>query len=171
MSAEVADQAKVLLAADIGQRPVVVDARDGLHAPTVAMAQATAVHGLGLRHIRRTILAQRNFVIARQATWHARHPQPLIAHGAQGELLHIGQLLQANIGVGMHTGDQFHLGFAEIGGDMGVREGRAQRLGVRGHGQHAAGQGAQAFFFHAAADSAQAFCCQGAQGRFSTVHA
>jgi hypothetical protein len=46
LAAEIADQAEILLAAHAGQRPVVVDARDGLHAPPIAVAQAHAVHAL-----------------------------------------------------------------------------------------------------------------------------
>ena len=57
--------AKYSSLADAGQRPVVVDARDRLHAPAVAMPQAHAVDALGVPDVGRAVAADRNRLVGR----------------------------------------------------------------------------------------------------------
>ena len=123
MAAEVADQAEILLTRHVRQRPVVVDARNGLHTPPIAVAQAHAVHTLGAAHVGAAITAQRNSLVGGQATGHARHPQHFVAQRLQaavGELVQCGQLGQHGLGVFVGAGDQLHLRLAEVGGDVRV---------------------------------------------------
>jgi hypothetical protein len=62
----------------------------------------------------------------------------------------LGEFLQAWFDAIMNPGDQFELRFAEIGGDVGVAERRAEGRRMRRIGKHAVGPDAQAFFFYAA---------------------
>ena len=130
----------------LGQRPVVVDARNRLHAPPVAVRQAHAVDALGAADVRVAIAAYRNRLVGGQAAGHAAHPQHLVADVAVDELVDLGQLALAGQRVRVHAGDQLELRLAVVGGDVRVRERRAQRRRVRRKGQIARGQHAQAFF-------------------------
>ena len=166
VAAEVADQCEVLGTAHTGQRPVVVDAGDGLHAPPVAQPQAHAVHAFGPAHVGAAIAAQRNGFVGGQAAGHARHPQHFVAlgsQGAQGELVDAGEFVQTARHSGMHASDQFQLAFAVIGGDVGMGQGRSQACRVGGEGQQAIGAGTQAFFLDATAHAREALRRKGLQ--------
>ena len=159
MSAEVADQAEILLAGHTGQRPVVVDARNGLHAPAITVAQAHAIHTFGPPDVGAAVAPDGNGLVGGQAAGHAGHPQHLVAQVAQaavGELVQRGEFVQHGLHLLVGAGDQLDLRLAEVGGDMRVGQRRAQRRRVRGERQHAGGGGAQAFLFHAAPHAAQA---------------
>ena len=166
VAAEIADQRKVAVVVHTGQRPVVVNARNGLHAPSIAVAQPHAVDTLGASHVAGTVAAQRNGFVGGQAAGHAGGPQHFVTGRAQaacGELVHFAQLVQTGAHAVVHARDQFQLGLAVIGGDVGVRERTAQRGRVRREGQFAIGLGAQAFFFQATAHAAQALAREGVQ--------
>ena len=128
--------------AHAGQRPVVVDARDGLHAPAVAVAEAHAVDALGAADVGGAVAADRDGLVGGQAAGHARHPQHLagIAQRAVDELV---DLRRAPPGrprtLGVHAGDELELRLAEIGGDVRVRERRAERRRVRRQRERAVG--------------------------------
>jgi len=79
---EVADQREVLLARDLRQRPVVVDAGDRLHAAAVAVRQADAVYALGASDVRRAVRPIGMFSSAGRCT-HAGNPQHLVAASAR----------------------------------------------------------------------------------------
>jgi hypothetical protein len=69
------------------------------------------------------------------------------------ELVDLGQLVQALLHAQVRAGDELQLRLAVVGGDVRVRERRAQRQRVRREGQAAGGQHAQAFFLDAAANA------------------
>ncbi len=50
----------------------------------------------------------------------------------------------------MHAGDQFELRFAEVRGDVWMRERGAKRMRVRCHRKRSVGSDAQALFFDSA---------------------
>ena len=76
MAAEVADQREILIVPRRARhRPVVVDARDGLHAPPIAVAQAHAVDAFGTADVGAAIARQRNGLIRRQVAGHAGDPE------------------------------------------------------------------------------------------------
>ena len=158
VAAEVADQREVLLARDLGQRPVVVDARDGLHAAAVAVAQAHAVDALGAAHVRRAVAADRNGLVGRQAAGHARDPHALVAElveHAVGELVDPGQLVERGLGVAVHARDQLELRLAEVGRDVRMGQRRAERERMGRQRELAVGQRAQAFLLDAAPHALQ----------------
>lgn len=126
-----------------------MNARDGLHAPAIAVRQAHAVNAFGTPDVGRAKAGDRNGLIGRQAAGHARHPQHLVAdvlHGAVGELVDLRELFERGLHVLMRTGDQLDLRFAEVSGNAGMRQGRTQGCRMRCQRQAAAGLGAQAFF-------------------------
>jgi hypothetical protein len=170
MAAEVADQRKVLLVVQPGQRPVVVDARDGLHTAAIAVAQAHAVHALGAAHVGRAVHAQRNRLVGGQPAGHRAHPQLLVANGAVHRLVNLRELGQAGIHPGVHASDQLELRFAVIGGDGGVRQRRPQRRRVGRERQATTGLCPQAFFLDAAADAGKACQRQGTQALVQCSH-
>ena len=125
MAAEVADEAEILGAAHTRHGPVVVNARNGLHAPPVAVAQAHAVHTFRAPHVGAAVAPQRNGFVGGQPTRHAGGPQHLVTLGRQGaqcELVNAGQLVQAALHAGVHAGDELELALAVIGGDVRVRQ-------------------------------------------------
>jgi len=158
MTPEVSDQREVFVVAQTGQRPVVVDARDGLHAPAVAVRQAHAVDALGAADVGGAVAPDRNRLVGRQAARHAGHPQHLVAGVAQHAghiLVDLRQLLLAAAHVEVRAGDQLELRLAVIGGDARVRQRRAERRRVRRQRQRAARRDAQALLLDAAAHAVQ----------------
>jgi hypothetical protein len=162
VAAEVADQAEVLVTAHAGEGPVVMDARDGLHARAVAVGQAPAVDGLGLADVGCAVLTQGDLRIGRQGAGHGAHPHQLGADVLVDKAVDIAQLSQGLGHAGVHAGDEFQLRFAEIGGDVRVRQGRAQSARVGRHGIAAARAHPKAFFLDAALHAQQALGAQGA---------
>ena len=129
MAAKVADQAEIVLAADARQRPVVVDSRNRLHAPPIAVRQPHPVNALGAPDIRRAEPRNRNGFVSRQTAGHARRPQHFVAVLCKhpvGELMDVCQLLQRSFDAAVNAGDEFKLRFAEIGRDVRVRQRRTQ---------------------------------------------
>ena len=171
MAPEVADQAEVGVAlvgggravAGVGalqlgpgglrQREVVMDARDGLHAPPVAVREAVAVDGLGAADVGAAVAADRDQLVLGQAARHAAAPEHFVADLAVDDLVDLGQLAQAAVDVGVHAGDQLELRLAEIGRDVLVGERRSQARRVRRVGKGAVSFDAQAFLFDAAQDA------------------
>jgi hypothetical protein len=101
------------------------------------------------------VAPDRDRLVGRQVAGHARGPQHLLADRAHRELVDLGQLLQAAVGIGMHAGDQLELALAEVGGDVRMGERRAERYRMRREGERAVGAHAQAFLLDAAAQVAE----------------
>src|SRR5207302_8551528 len=154
---EIADQREILRVGHAGERPVVVDAGDRLHAPAVAVREAEAVHGLRAADVRGAVAPDRDLVVRREVGRHARAPQDLLADVAVDDLVDPGELLQARVDAVVHSGDQLELRLAEVGGDVRVRERRAERRRVRRLRQRAVGTHAQALLLDAAAHSLESF--------------
>ena len=74
---------------------------------------------------------------------------------AVDEAVDVAQLLQAGLRRQMDTGDQLELRFAEIGGDVRMRQRRAQAGRMRGQRERAVRANAQAFFFDPASECHQ----------------
>ena len=173
VAAEIADQAEVAGIVQAGQRPVVVDARNHLHAAAIAVAQAHAVHALGTAHVGIAVAAQRNGFVGGQAAGHAGHPQHFVAAARQHAvhlLVDAHEFVQAGFGTAVHAGDKLQLRFAEVGGDIGVGERRSQLLRMRRERQLAVGMRAQAFLFHAAQHAGQAVRRDRVQPLFECTH-
>jgi len=73
------------------------------------------------------------------------------------QLVNLGEFGKTGFRVRVHAGDQFELGLAEIGGDVRVRERRAERARMRRIGEHPVRPDAQALLFHAAPDACEHF--------------
>jgi hypothetical protein len=67
----------------------------------------------------------------------------------------LGQLLQAAVGVGMDAGDELELALAEVGGDVRVRQGRAEARRVRRERERPVGPRAQALLLDPATQLAE----------------
>ena len=171
VATEIADQAEVVGVRHLRDGPVVVHARDGLHAPPIPVTETAAVDRFATPHVGRAVLAQGNRVIAGQPAGHAGGPEQFIANGVQGESLHRVEFGRAGLRARVHTGDELHLRFAEIGGDVRVGQRRAQRRRVPGAGQMAVRTGAQALFFHATAHACQAVVAPTLDGLCQILHA
>ncbi|MOA38557.1 hypothetical protein D3C78_1602540 [compost metagenome] len=85
-------------------------------------------------------------------------------------LVDFDQLTQALIDAAMGAGDQLDLRLAVIGGDLGMREGRAQGDRVRRQRQTAGWQYAQSFLLDAAAYLRQALGSGDGQGLLRFLH-
>ena len=95
----------------VGDGKVVVNARDGLHQTTVAIAQAAPVDGLSLGNIGPPILTQGNLIMVRgQNTGHAAWPQQFITQMTLDEDVHILEFLQDRLGTGVNTSNKLELG-------------------------------------------------------------
>jgi hypothetical protein len=101
---------------------------------------------------------------------HAGNPQHLVAQGAVRELVDLQQFLQAALGRGVHAGDQLQLRLAVVGGNVRVRQRRAQEVRMRRQGQPTVRRGAQAFFFDAAANALQPLRRKGGQAGLQVAH-
>src|SRR5881409_3789929 len=77
------------------QREIVVNARYGLHAPSIAMRQAVPVYGFCSTHVGTAIPSNGNFIVGGQPTGHAGAPQHLIADMPIYHLVKLGKLLEA----------------------------------------------------------------------------
>src|SRR6185369_16157873 len=156
MAPEVADEREVVFRAEPGQGKVVMDARDGLHAPAVAMREAHAVDRLHAPDVGGAVVAERDLVVGRQVARHAGAPQELraavAAEGLVDGLVNARELAQAALHLRMHAGDELELRLAEIGRDVRMSERRAERGRMRGSRELAVGPHAQAFLLDAAAD-------------------
>jgi len=75
-----------------GERPVVVQARDHLHALAVAVREADAVYGLRPADVGIAVARDRDRVLVGQAAGHARAPQHFVADAAVDELVDALQL-------------------------------------------------------------------------------
>jgi hypothetical protein len=156
VTAEVADQREVVAAGQTRHRPVVMDARNRLHAPPVAVAQAHAIDALRAPDVRAAVACDRDRLVGRQAAGHAGDPEHLVADRAIDELVDLRQLGQARFDAGVHAGDELELRFAEIGGDVRMGQRRPQTCRVRRQGQRAVGLRTQAFLLDAAPHAGQA---------------
>ena len=164
IAAKVANQPEILLAGHAGHGPVVVNAANGLHAATVAVPQAHAVHAFGAPHVGAAKARNRNGFVNRQPARHAGRPQPLLPlrrQRAVHELVDFGQLSQASADGGVRPGNQLNLRFAVIGGDVRVRQRRAQRHRMRRQRQVARRLHAQALFFNTPADAGKGLRTEG----------
>src|SRR5439155_17386140 len=130
---EIADEREVAFArtgearerpGGIGEREVVVQAGDHLHAPAVAVREPDAVYGLRAADVRFPVARDRDRVLVGQAAGHARAPQQLVADPAHDELVDAFYLLQARGYLGVNSSDQLDQRFAEVGGDVRVLERR-----------------------------------------------
>ncbi len=143
--------------ARLGQRKIVMDAGDDLHAAAVAMRQPVAVDGLHAPDVGAAVPCQRDQVIGRQLARHARAPEQLVAELPVDSLVQLGQLLQAGLDAGVHAGDQLELGLAEVRGDVRVRKRGAEPGRMRRGRERAIGIDAQAFLFDAAQEALEHF--------------
>ena len=156
MAPEIADQREVrVIGQRSGQREVVMDSRDRLHAPAVAMRKTHAVDALGAADVGRAVAADRDGIVRRKSAWHARAPEQLVADRAIDHLVNLGQLVEASLRAAMHAGDELELRLAEVGGDARMGERRAElRRMARGR-QHAVGPHPQSLLFDSAAQARQ----------------
>ncbi len=153
---EVANQREVVVVrALIGQRKVVMDARDHLHPLAVSMRETCAVHALRAPDVGAPIAADRNGGLLGQPARHARAPQQLVAERPVDRLMDRGELLDAGIRARVHAGDQLELRLAEVRRHQRMRERRAECRRMRRRRERAVGTHAQALFFDAAPETGE----------------
>src|SRR5690242_17034677 len=132
-----------------------MDAGNRLHAPAVAVREAQAVDRLRAADVGKAVPADRDQVIRRQLARHARAPHALVTDMAVDDLVDLRELLEASLDARLHAGDELELRLAEIGGDMRMRERRAERLRMQRARERAVGLDAQALLLDAAAHALQ----------------
>ena len=170
--AEVADQAEVALGdkclirrpaeqrriappEGFGQGEVVVDAGDGLHAPAIAVAQPSSVYGLRLGDVGSAVAANGDAPLVFGDAGHGSGPEQFPVQAVMNEAVDVLELPDAGFRRAMHAGDEFQLGLGEIGGDLRMGEGRAERIGMRALRQPAVQIDPQAFLLDAPANAGQ----------------
>jgi len=123
------------------------------------MAQSHAVDALGAPHVRGAVTRDRDGFIGRQAARHARHPQHFVItlrlQHAVDELVHPGEFAQRRLDAKVRASHDFNLGFAEIGGDMRIGQGRTQSRRMWRQGQRAVRLRTQAFLLDTASHAQQ----------------
>src|SRR6185436_15470973 len=145
MAAEVADQRKVSGVLEIlhrsgnpgsllqgrpralGYRKVVVNAGNGLHPRAVTVRQSRAIDCLRAADVGASEAADWNVLVRGQGAGHARTPKRFVADMPANELMDLAQLVQTAVHLGVYTGDQLELRFAEVGGDMRMGQRRTER--------------------------------------------
>ena len=151
MAAEIADEREVfVVGARVGEREVVVDAGDRLHAPAVAVREARAIDGLGTADVGGPVAADGNRSLRRKLAGHARAPQQLIADRPIDDLVNFRDFRDARIGAGVYAGNELELRLAEVGRDVRVLERRAERCRMRSRRERSVGPHAQALLFDSA---------------------
>src|SRR2546426_115707 len=138
---------------------VVAHAQRGLRVALVAerphaqRGRVRRIHGAG-RELDQLVLAPLDEARARRGRGAEQvDRQP----GMAPEVADPGELLQAGLHAAVHAGDQLELRLAEIGGDVRVRERRAERRRVRRLRKRAVGTHAQALLLDAAVHSPESF--------------
>ena len=134
----------------VRHREVVVDARNCLHDPTIAIAEPPPIDRLDATDMGLPVAAQRDSVIGGKRTRHTGGPQQLVLQVSKDEAMDIVQFRDARGGAFVHTRDQFRLRLAEIRRDMRVGERCAQRGRMRRPRECPARGHPQALFFDAA---------------------
>ena len=162
--AEVADQREVVgVRQRHGQREVVVDAGDRLHAPAVAVREAGPVDGLRAPQVGRAVATERDRVLLRQLARHAAAPQELVADRAVDRLVDLDELAHAGVAGRVHAGDELELRLREVRRDVRMGERGAERPRVRRGRERAVRPHAQAFLLDAAHEAGQRFAGQGVE--------
>ena len=131
MPSEVADQPEVVVVRQTRHRPVVVDARDRLHAAAISMTEACAVDTLHARQVGSSVAGDRDVLVNRQSAGHARRPERLFANFTQDLLVQLSKLRHAGVDGAVRASDQFDLRLAEVGSDVRMAQRRAQCCRVR----------------------------------------
>ncbi len=156
MAPEIADQGKVrFIGKLLGQREVVVDSGDCLHAPAVAMRKAHPVDALGPAHVGGAVAADRDGVVRRKSAWHTRAPEHLVTDHAIDGLVNFGEVGETSFRAAMHAGNELELRLAEVGGGVRMGERRAEPRRVGRSGQRAVRSHAQTLFLDPAAKAPQ----------------
>ena len=115
----------------LGERVVEVHAGDRLHDAAVAVTQPLAVHCLHAADVRAAVLRDRDARVAIDRARHLGGPQQLVAEVLVDELVQVEQVLQQLPGRAESRRDQLDQRFGIIGGDVLVRERRAEARGMR----------------------------------------
>ena len=100
-------------------------------------------------------MADRDVLILGQSARHASTPQQLVVDVAVHHLMYGSQFRKTGVDAVMRVGDEFELRFAEVGGDVRVRQWRPQTCGVRCFGKDAIGFKTQTLLLYTARETAE----------------
>ena len=109
---------------------VEVHARDRLHHPPVAQAEADPVDVLHAADVRAAVARDRDLAVVPDPAGHAGRPQELVAEFAVDELVDVAQVLLQLPGSRERRGHELDQGFRVIRRDVRVGQCRAERPGV-----------------------------------------
>ena len=137
------------------QRVVVMDAGNALHAAPIAQRQTAPVHVLEHADMRLAVPGDRYLLVGRQFAGHGLAPQQFVAQVLVGKAVDGVELVQRGGDIGLGRGDEFQQRFGIVGGNLRVRQRRAQGQRMRRLCQHPLGRDAQGFALHAAQALAQ----------------
>ena len=129
---------------------VVVDAADGLHPASVAVAEAISIDGLRAAGVGDAEAGDGYVPLGAESWRHTCGPQQLVADVVQHEFMDFRQLRQRRIGARVDAGDELQLRFAEVHGDVRVGQRRTERRRMHGPRQRAAVRDAQVLLLDAA---------------------
>src|SRR3984957_11606787 len=132
-----------------------MNARYGLHGPTVPHAETVPVYGFHAPDIGGAELRQRNAVVAREHAGHAGRPEQLVLEMTIDELMDVAQVLQQLPALAKRRCDQLDQRLGKIGGDVLVGERRAEGGRMTGLGYLARRGYTQRFLLHALAPAAE----------------
>ena len=110
---------------------VVVDARDRLHHPAIAQAEADPVDVLHAADVRTAVAGNRDLAVVLDPAGHAGRPQHLVAELAVDELVDVAEVLLELPGTRERRRDELDQGFRVVGRDVRVGQRRAERSRVR----------------------------------------
>ena len=101
-----------------------MNAADGLHPAAIAMAEANAVDRLRTARVGRAEAGNWNGIFVAEQAGHAGRPKLLAANVGVDETVDVRKFRQRRRGAVVDAGNEFQLRFAEIRGDVGVRQRR-----------------------------------------------
>jgi hypothetical protein len=127
----------------LGERVVEMHAGDGLHDPSVAVAEPVAVHGLHSPDVRLAVLRDRDAFVPLDGARHAGRPEQFLIHALVHEAVQVAEVLEEFPALGKGWRDQLDQRFGVVGRDVLVGERRPQRLRVRGLDDQAPGRDPQ----------------------------
>ena len=115
----------------VRERVVEVDARDRLHHPPVALAEADPVDVLHAADVRAAVAGDRDLGVVLDPAGHAGRPEQFLAQLAVDELVDVAEVLLQFPGARERRRHELDQGFRVVGRDVRVGQRRAERRRMR----------------------------------------
>jgi hypothetical protein len=154
-------QRLVQLPETVGKREIEVQARDHLHGAAIPVAEPSPIDRLHGRGVRCPVIGQRDAGTALEHAGHAGRPDQLLAEMAIDIGMDVDQEAQHLVHVRRRRCDELQERFGEVGRDVRMRQGGAERRRMRRGGEMTGCGGTESLFLQADAVAEKLFGCTG----------